>query len=158
MTTPTALRELADRFKDVIDTNMMDGTARRTLHKLVDELCTAASEGGEPAFWVLPLLVNNCMALHPVVKLHKVTVSTERTETHTLPLFTHPPEVARDALLRDLIDADQEYDKALRRMPTKFLGRGYANGLDRVERAKDRRQRILARVTAAMANKPIGDK
>lgn len=47
MTNPAALMELANRIKEAIDTNMMDGTARRTLHKLVDELRTAASGVGE---------------------------------------------------------------------------------------------------------------
>lgn len=46
MTNPAALMELANRIKEAIDTNMMDGTARRTLHKLADELRTAASGVG----------------------------------------------------------------------------------------------------------------
>lgn len=37
--------QLADKFAEAIDTNMMDGTARRTLHTLVDEL--RALGGGE---------------------------------------------------------------------------------------------------------------
>lgn len=94
MTTPAALRELADRFKDAIDTNMMDGTARRTLHKLVDELRTAASEGGEAAGYTSESALRT-LAAENASGVMFGTYS-ERYE-RTIPLFTHPPEVARDA-------------------------------------------------------------
>ena len=46
MTMTTELVELADRLADAIDTNMMDGTARRTLHGLTTELRALASRAG----------------------------------------------------------------------------------------------------------------
>ena len=53
--------------------------------------------------------------------------------------------------LLELLAADREYDSALQRMPTKYLGRGYANGLDRIERAKERRRCALAKIASSPA-------
>lgn len=103
MTTPAALRELADRFKDVIDTNMMDGTARRTLHKLVDELRTAASEGGPSEVVAYQWLRNGKPTggwfdgVPTERQLQAQKQCTGVAEWTVKYAYSHPPEVARDA-------------------------------------------------------------
>lgn len=49
MTAQTDLAALADRLRETIDTNMMDGTARRALHKIADELAARLPGDG----WVM---------------------------------------------------------------------------------------------------------
>lgn len=112
MTTPAALRELADRLTmhaadcaKAVDESTDTVIGVNQLIALADDLCTAAtqlraaaSEGGEAVGYTSESALRT-LAAENASGVMFGTYS-ERYE-RTIPLFTHPPEVARDAFVAE---------------------------------------------------------